>query len=64
MQDIKYIGVPLNESKGVHIPYDSIFIDDNKGNLESVDCKYKVMFETNEFSEWQINWQGMRIKEW
>jgi 5'(3')-deoxyribonucleotidase len=64
LQDIKYIGVPLNESKGVHIPYDSVFIDDNKGNLESADCKYKVMFETNEFSEWQRNWQGLRVKEW
>ena len=64
LQDIKYIGVPLNESKGVHISYDSLFIDDNKGNLESVDCKYKVMMVTNENSEWQSEYEGYRIRNW
>ena len=62
--DIPFIGLGLDDSKGDYINYNSLLIDDNKGNLESVDCKYKVMFETNEFSEWQKNWQGMRVKKW
>jgi 5'(3')-deoxyribonucleotidase len=61
---IPFIGIALDDSKGDYINYNSILIDDNKGNLDSVDCRYKVMFETNEFSEWQKNWQGMRVKKW
>lgn len=62
--DIPFIGIGLEDSKGDYIEYDSLLIDDNKGNLESADCKYKVMMKTNEFSEWQRNWQGYLIKEW
>ena len=62
--DIPFIGIGLDNSKGDYINYDSILIDDNKGNLDSVDCKYKVMFQTNEFSDWQREWDGLRIKEW
>ena len=62
--EIPFIGISLDENKDLYIPYNSLVIDDNKGNLESVDCKYKVMFETNEFSEWQRNWNGLRLKEW
>lgn len=62
--DIPFTGLGLDDSKGDYIDYNSLLIDDNKGNLESVDCKYKVMMVTNENSEWQSGYEGYRIRNW
>ena len=62
--NIPFIGIGLDDSKGDYIDYNSLLIDDNKGNLESVDCKYKVMMKTNSFSEWQSGYEGYHIRNW
>lgn len=64
LEDVKYIGIGLDESKDLHIPYNSLFIDDNVKNLNQVHCKEKILFATNEYAEWQKDWDGLRIKEW
>ena len=68
LTDIPLIMLPLNISKGyVNMGYNgkSLFIDDCSQNLIDSNADIKIMFhEFNNCAEWQLEWDGLEIKEW
>ena len=66
LQEMKYIGLPLNKSKGVvDMSGRSLFIDDCVSNLNESNAKFKILFrEYNNNAEWQRGWNGMEMNKW
>ena len=42
----------------------SIFIDDHSKNLESSNAKYKILFEPYGLKNWNVGYDGLKIKSW
>lgn len=42
----------------------SIFIDDHSKNLNSSNAKYKILFEPYGQKNWNIGYEGFRLKSW
>lgn len=61
-ENIPFIGLPNNESKGSIDMTNCIFIDDCKKNLDESNAKWKILFENNPNGEWLQGWTGLRSK--
>lgn len=61
--DIKFIGLPLNKSKGCINMSGGIFIDDVSKNLLESNANIKILFENNPYNicEWNKDWEELRI---
>ncbi len=42
----------------------AVFIDDHSKNLLSTNAKYKILFEPYGDKNWNIGWDGIRLKSW
>ena len=42
----------------------SIFIDDHSKNLKSSNAKYKILFEPHGEKNWNIGYNGIKLKSW
>lgn len=62
---VKYIGLPLNKSKGCVDMTNALFIDDCTKNLNETNAKVKILFrEFENDAEWQVGWNGLEMKSW
>ena len=65
LSEVKYIGLPLNKSKGFVDMTDCIFIDDITSNLYETNAKYKIQFrEFDEIKSWNGGWNGEILRNW
>lgn len=65
-KDIDFIGLDgTNADKSmVRMGEGSLHIDDNESNLYSTNAQYKILFENVPNAEWNMNWDGMRMRGW
>lgn len=61
-ENIDFIGLDHNQSKGEIDMSDGYFIDDNEQNLYESNAKYKILFENYPNKSWNSNWNGLRTK--
>ena len=65
LNKVKYIGLPLNKSKGCVDMTNALFIDDCTKNLNETNAKVKILFrEFENDAEWQLGWNGLEMKSW
>lgn len=60
--NVPFIGLTLDQSKGIIDMSNSLFIDDSTKNLVESNAKYKIMFKEyndNKKREWQKDWNGL-----
>lgn len=63
--NMKYIGLPLNKSKGCVDMSKGLFIDDCVNNLDESNAKIKILFrEYENDASWQLGWNGLEMKSW
>lgn len=63
--EVKYIGLPLNKSKGCVDMSGALFIDDCVANLNETNADIKILFrEYNNNAEWQLGWNGLEMRSW
>lgn len=63
--EVKYIGLPLNKSKGCVDMKGALFIDDCVANLNETNADIKILFrEYNNNAEWQLGWNGLEMRSW
>lgn len=63
--EVKYIGLPLNKSKGCVDMSGALFIDDCVANLNETNADIKILFrEYNNNAEWQMGWNGLEMRSW
>ena len=65
LQEMKYIGLPLNKSKGCVDMSGALFIDDCVANLNESNAMIKILFrEFNNNADWQRGWSGLEMNNW
>jgi hypothetical protein len=68
LSDVPLIGLPLSISKGwinMRRKGKSLFIDDCSQNLIDSNADIKIMMKEHENdAEWQIGWNGLKMKGW
>lgn len=65
LSEVKYVGLPLNKSKGFVDMTDCVFIDDVTSNLYETNAKYKIQFrEFDEIKSWNKFWDGEILRNW
>lgn len=65
LDKIKFIGLPIDQSKSVVDMSDGIFIDDCTYNLVESNAKIKILFkEYDNFTEWSQGWDGLIMRSW
>lgn len=65
LSEIKYIGLPLNKSKGCISMTDCVFIDDVTSNLYETNATYKIQFrEFDEDKSWNSGWDREILISW
>lgn len=65
LQEMKYIGLPLNKSKGCVDMSGALFIDDCVANLNESNAMIKILFrEFNNNADWQRGWSGLEMRSW
>jgi len=63
--EVKYIGLPLNKSKGCVDMSGALFIDDCVANLNESNAMIKILFrEFDNNAEWQLGWNGLEMRSW
>jgi hypothetical protein len=63
--EVKYIGLPLNKSKGCVDMSGALFIDDCVTNLNESNADIKILFrEFNNNADWQRGWSGLEMRSW
>lgn len=64
---VSFIGLTLDQSKGIIDMSDGLFIDDCTYNLNESNAKYKIMFkeyDDDKEREWQKDWNGLVMYKW
>lgn len=68
LEDIIMVGLPIQISKGIiNMEENSVFIDDNKNNLDESNATYKIMFseyKNENICEWMKDWNGDVMYSW
>ena len=65
--NVPFVGLTLEQSKGIMDMSGDIFIDDCVQNLKDSNAKYKILFKEyydNKEREWQKDWNGLVMYKW